>query len=91
MTLGTLGLDGVAVLEAVVTGAPVAHRRVLGPDHPLVATTIQNLAMTDHQNGNLESARELYERALAMMESDVCRRELLFEIELDAVVPSTRI
>jgi tetratricopeptide (TPR) repeat protein len=40
--------------------------RVLGPDHPTTATSLNNLALLLQDQGELAAARPLLERALAI-------------------------
>ncbi|HMF29697.1 MAG TPA: tetratricopeptide repeat protein, partial [Candidatus Cybelea sp.] len=44
------------------------HEKVLGPEHPDTATTLNNLAYLLQAQGDLAAARPLYERALAIRE-----------------------
>ena len=47
----------------------LAYReKALGPDHPNVATNLNNLALVYQIQGKLAEAKPLYERALAIME-----------------------
>jgi tetratricopeptide (TPR) repeat protein len=44
------------------------HEKTLGPDHPLTATCLNNLALLLRDLGNLEGARPLFVQALAIRE-----------------------
>jgi tetratricopeptide (TPR) repeat protein len=44
------------------------REKVLGPEHPETATSLNNLAALLHAQGDLAGARPLYERALAIRE-----------------------
>ena len=44
------------------------EERVLGPDHPDTATSLNNLGALPQAKGELAAAQPLYERALAICE-----------------------
>jgi len=44
------------------------HERVLGPEHPDTAQSLNNLAILYHNQGKDEQAEPLYQRALAIYE-----------------------
>jgi hypothetical protein len=53
--------QAVTLLEQALAGC----RRALGDDHPNTLTTMNNLAETRHDLGDLDGVRELHEQALA--------------------------
>jgi tetratricopeptide (TPR) repeat protein len=58
-------IDARPLLERALAITEAAH----DPDHPYVATALNNLALALHDQGNPEQARTLYERALAITEA----------------------
>ena len=46
---------------------------VLGPDHPELAATLNNLALVRHDRGDPDAATRLYRRAIAMGVRQKCR------------------
>jgi tetratricopeptide (TPR) repeat protein len=72
-------LNGLAAYRQYALGAfaqarPLYERalalreRCLGPDHPDTAETLNNFALSQREEGNLDAARPLLERALAINE-----------------------
>ena len=57
-----------AEAKAVLERALAIWEKVLGADHPNVATLVNNLGSVLHGLGDLEGARAAYERALAIFE-----------------------
>jgi tetratricopeptide (TPR) repeat protein len=53
---------------AVVRNVLAICEKVLGPEHPLTAESLYNLAATLQAQGDYAAARPLYERALAIRE-----------------------
>jgi tetratricopeptide (TPR) repeat protein len=53
---------------AVVRDVLAICEKVLGPEHPLTAESLNNLAVMLHSQGDFAAARPLYERALAVRE-----------------------
>jgi tetratricopeptide (TPR) repeat protein len=49
------------------------REKVLGPQHPATATSLNNLALLLQEQGDLAGARELYERALSIYENALGR------------------
>ena len=49
-----------------LTRALTIREKVLGPDHPFTATTLDNLASLYRDLGKHEEAKPLYQRALAI-------------------------
>jgi hypothetical protein len=49
-------------------GSPAWGEKVLGPEHPSTAMSLNNLASLLQDQGDLAGARPLYERALALYE-----------------------
>jgi tetratricopeptide (TPR) repeat protein len=47
------------------------REKMLGPDHPDTATSVNNLAFLLHAHGDLAAARTLYQRALAIREKAI--------------------
>jgi tetratricopeptide (TPR) repeat protein len=50
------------------TNAPCIREKVLGKEHPLVATSLNNLAVLYSAQGNYSQAEPLYQRSLAISE-----------------------
>jgi tetratricopeptide (TPR) repeat protein len=61
-------LGGFAEAEQLLRVALSLDERTLGPDHPNVATSLNNLAALLHESNRLEEAEVLYRRALAIDE-----------------------
>ena len=57
-----------AEAEVLTERALASRERVLGPDHPDVATSLNNLAMIRELQGRHEQSAALYKRALAISE-----------------------
>jgi tetratricopeptide (TPR) repeat protein len=55
-------------LNTLVRHVLATCERALGPEHPLTAENLNNLAITLHSQGDYAAARPLYERALAVRE-----------------------
>jgi tetratricopeptide (TPR) repeat protein len=53
---------------AVVRDVLAICEKVLGPEHPLTAESLNNLAVMLHSQGDFAAAQPLYERALAVRE-----------------------
>ena len=54
--------------EPLYQRALAIREKVLGPDHPSVATSLDNLALLYKSQGRYETAEPLYKRALAVFE-----------------------
>ena len=50
--------------------ALLIREKVLGPEHPRTAASLNNLAGLVHRQGDLRAARSLYERALAILKKE---------------------
>ena len=54
--------------EPLLRRALAIRQRALGPEHPLTAASLNNLALLLRNQGDLAAARPLFERALAITE-----------------------
>jgi tetratricopeptide (TPR) repeat protein len=45
--------------------------KLIGPEHPVLANTLNNLAVICRRDGRYEEAERLYERALSLLEAGV--------------------
>jgi tetratricopeptide (TPR) repeat protein len=57
-----------AQAQPLYTRALAIREKALGPDHPAVATSLNNLALLYHDQGQYAQAQPLYTRALAIRE-----------------------
>jgi len=61
-------LGAYATAQPYLERALALRERVLGPDHPDTATSLNNLAYLYQSQGSYDAARPLYDRALALRE-----------------------
>jgi tetratricopeptide (TPR) repeat protein len=57
----------IPTVAAIIAGASLIPKR-LGPEHPEVATSLNNLALLYHSQGQYAKAEPLYQRTLAIYE-----------------------
>ena len=57
-----------ALARPLLKGALAIHEKILGPEHPDTATSLNNLAGLYHAEGQYARARPLFERALTIKE-----------------------
>ncbi|CAM9463955.1 unnamed protein product, partial [Hapterophycus canaliculatus] len=62
-------LRKISLRYEICSRSPAIREKMLGPDHPDVATVLNNLTrLLEHQQGNYEEAKPLFERSLAIRE-----------------------
>jgi tetratricopeptide (TPR) repeat protein len=63
--------------KALLERALAIREKALGPEHPDVATSLNNLALVHHATGGYEEAKALHERALVINEKALGPEHLL--------------